>query len=38
MSLSFKNKELEPIKPWCGVRKGRQIYIDPFFTFGTYGK
>lgn len=36
MSLSFENKELEAIEPWCGVRKGRQIYIDTFSNVGTY--
>lgn len=36
MSLSFENKELEAIEPWCGVRRGRQIYIDTFSNVGTY--
>ena len=36
MSLSFENKELEAIEPWCGVRKGRQIFIDTFSNVGTY--
>lgn len=36
VSLNFENTELEQIEPWCGTRKGRQIYIDTFSNVGTY--
>lgn len=36
ISLNFDNPELAQIEPWCGTRKGRQIYIDTFSNVGTY--
>lgn len=36
VSLNFDNPELAQIEPWCGTRKGRQIFIDTFSHVGTY--
>lgn len=36
ISLNFDNPEQAQIEPWCGTRKGRQIYIDTFSNVGTY--